>query len=56
VTYVDDMNESYAETNIRKVTPVLTYGLEYTMKQAEVLGLSFALDRSDVMHVSMAIR
>jgi hypothetical protein len=27
--YVDDMNESYAETNIGKVTSVLPEGLEY---------------------------
>jgi ribonuclease HI len=56
VTYVDDMNESYADTNIGKVTPVLTEGLEYKMKRAEALGLSFAPDKSEVMHLSMATR
>jgi hypothetical protein len=50
------MNESYADTNIGKVTPVLTEGLEYKMKRAEALGLSFAPDKSEVMHLSMATR
>jgi hypothetical protein len=56
VTDVDDMNESYADTNIGKVIPVLTEGLEYKMKRAEALGLSFAADKSEVTHLSMATR
>jgi hypothetical protein len=56
VTYVNDMNESYADTDIGKVTPVLTEALEYKMKRAEAPGLSFAPDKSEVMHLSMATR
>jgi hypothetical protein len=56
VIYIDDMNESYADTNIGKVTPILTEVLEYKMKRAKALGLSFAPDKSEVMHLSMAIR
>jgi hypothetical protein len=56
VTYVDDMNESYADTDIGKVAPVLTEALEYKMKRAEALGLSFSPDKSEVMHLSMATR
>jgi hypothetical protein len=50
------MNESYADTDIGKVTPVLTEALEYKMKRAEALGLSLAPDKSEVVHLSMATR
>jgi hypothetical protein len=53
VTDVDDMNESYADTDIGKVTPVFTEVLEYKMKRGEALGLSFVPDKSEVMHLSM---
>jgi hypothetical protein len=56
VTYVDDMNESYADTDIGKVTPILTEALEYKMKRAEALGLSFAPDKSEAIHLLMATR
>jgi hypothetical protein len=39
--HVDDMNEFYADTDIGKITPVFTEALEYKMKRAEALGLSF---------------
>jgi hypothetical protein len=35
---------------------VLTEALEYKMKRAKALGLSFAPDKSEVMHLSMATR
>jgi hypothetical protein len=56
VTYVDDMNESFADTDIGKVTPVLTAALEYKTQRAEALGLFFAPDKSEVIHLSMATR
>jgi hypothetical protein len=39
VTYVDDMNESFAEIDIWKVTPIFTAALEDKMQRAETLGL-----------------
>jgi hypothetical protein len=56
VTYVDDINESFADTDIGKVTPVLTAALEYKTQRAEALGLFFAPDKSEVIHLSMATR
>jgi hypothetical protein len=56
VTYVDHMNESFADTDIGKVTPVLAAALEYKMQRAEALGLSFAPDKSEVIHLPMATR
>jgi hypothetical protein len=50
------MNESYADIDIGKATPVLTEALEYKMERAEVLGLSFAPDKSEVVQLSMATR
>jgi hypothetical protein len=46
VTYIDNMNESFADTDIGKVTPVLTVAL----------GLTFAPDKPEVIHLSMATK
>jgi hypothetical protein len=40
MTYVDDMIEFFANTEIGKVIPILTKILEYKMQRAEAQGLS----------------
>jgi hypothetical protein len=49
VTYIDDMNKSFSDTDIGKVNPVITAALEYKMQRAEALGLSFALDKLEAI-------
>jgi hypothetical protein len=54
--YVDDLNEIYADKNIGQVIPVLSNAFNLKAKCATEIGLSFASDKSEVIHFSLAAR
>jgi hypothetical protein len=54
--YVDDLNEIYADTNIGRVTQVLSNSFNLKARRAAEIGLSFASDKSEVIYFSLAAR
>jgi ribonuclease HI len=54
--YIDDMTEVYADKNIGIVTPVLSNSFMLKAQRAEVVGLSFAPEKSEVIHFSTRSR
>jgi ribonuclease HI len=54
--YVDDLSEIYADKNIGPVMPVLSNSFNLKARRAAEIGLSFASDKSEVIHFSLAAR
>jgi hypothetical protein len=54
--YVDDLSEIYADKNIGQVIPVLSNSFNLKARRAAEIGLSFASDKSEVIHFSLAAR
>jgi hypothetical protein len=52
--YVDDLNGIYADKNIGQVIPVLSNAFNVKAKRAAEIRLSFASDKSEVIHFSLA--
>jgi hypothetical protein len=56
IPYVDDLNEIHADVNTGKIVPKLSDSFMPKATRAATIGLSFASDKSEVIHVSMATR
>jgi hypothetical protein len=54
--YVDGLNEIYADKNIGQVIPVLSNAFNLKARCTAEIGLSFANDKSEVIHFSLAAR
>jgi hypothetical protein len=54
--YVSDLSEIYADKNIGQVIPVLPNAFNLKARRAAKIGLSFASDKSEVIHFSLAAR
>jgi hypothetical protein len=54
--YVDDLNEIHADVNTGKIVPKLSDSFLFKATRAATIGLSFASDKSEVVHFSMATR
>jgi hypothetical protein len=54
--YVDDLNEIHADVNTGKIVPKLSDSFMFKATHAATIGLSFASDKSEVIHFSMATR
>jgi hypothetical protein len=54
--YVDDLNEIHVDVNTGKIFPKLSNSFLFKATRAAKIGLSFASDKSEVIHFSMATR
>jgi hypothetical protein len=54
--YVDDLNEIHADVNTGKIVPKLSDLFMFKATCTATIGLSFASDKSEVIHFSMATR
>jgi ribonuclease HI len=55
-TYVNGLNEIYADKNIGQVIPVLSNAFNLKARRAAEIGLSFASNKSEVIHFYLAAR
>jgi hypothetical protein len=54
--YIDDLNEIHADVNTGKIVPKLSDSFMFKATRAAKIGLSFASDKSEDIHFSMATR
>jgi hypothetical protein len=56
IAYVDDLNEIHADVNTSKIVPKLSNSFLFKATHTATIGLSFASEKSEVIHFSMATR